>query len=177
MIKVVLSWGVVSIMKFLSWVFPTDPPGVMNLGATLLTLITRHSSPRSRIATVPCIRTENRVWVQCLVLHSNGKPSTVDASAAFFLHVLLPFQDQVAEGTACAEGPCAVLPSRGAVEVLPWHAEVPRPGMESKPQQWQWRILNPVSNQGTPHCKLFYCDFLQIKYIRRYFFLPRNNLN
>lgn len=32
-----------------------------------------------------------------------------------------PFQDPVAEGTACAEGPYAVLPSRGAVEVLLQH--------------------------------------------------------
>lgn len=34
--------------------------------------------------------TENWVWVPCLVLNGNRKPSTVDSSVAFFLHFLLP---------------------------------------------------------------------------------------
>ena len=29
------------------------------------------------------------------------------------------------------------------------YAEVPRPGMEAAPQQWQYQILNPLSHQGT----------------------------
>ena len=30
------------------------------------------------------------------------------------------------------------------------HAEVPRPGIEPKPQQWQCQIVSPLSHQGTP---------------------------
>ena len=37
----------------------------------------------------------------------------------------------------------------------PWHEDVPGPGMGSEPQQWQWRILNPLSHQGTPQSPHF----------------------
>ena len=32
----------------------------------------------------------------------------------------------------------------------PWQAEVPGPGIEPVPHQWQHRILNPLHHQGTP---------------------------
>ena len=45
------------------------------------------------------------------------------------------------------------LAAEGVVVVV-WpclqHAEVPRPGIEPSPQQWQHRILNLLGHQGTP---------------------------
>ena len=32
----------------------------------------------------------------------------------------------------------------------PWYVEVPRPGIESVPQQWRYQVLNLLSHQGTP---------------------------
>ena len=32
----------------------------------------------------------------------------------------------------------------------PWHVEVPGPGIRPEPRQWQCRILNLLSHQGTP---------------------------
>ena len=32
----------------------------------------------------------------------------------------------------------------------PWHVEVPGPGIEPTPREWQWQILNPQSHTGTP---------------------------
>ena len=41
------------------------------------------------------------------------------------------------------------------VWLYPWHAEVPGPGTEPVPQQWQHRILNLLGHQGTPHILTF----------------------
>ena len=38
--------------------------------------------------------------------------------------------------------------SRGGPHL--WHVEVPGPGIESTPQQWQCRILNPLRHKGIP---------------------------
>ena len=36
-----------------------------------------------------------------------------------------------------------------------WHGEVPGPGFEPKPQQWQYQILNPLSHWGAPNIMIF----------------------
>ena len=42
-----------------------------------------------------------------------------------------------------------------------WHEEAPGPGIESMPQQWQYQMFNPPSDQGTPYpCCFDYCSFV-----------------
>lgn len=48
------------------------------------TVTTEHPQPQAPQLT------EDWIWVQCLFLEDNGKPSAVDPSMAFFLHFLLP---------------------------------------------------------------------------------------
>ena len=49
----------------------------------------------------------------------------------------------------------------------PRHEEVPRPGTEPSPQQWQHQILNLLSHQGTPiifFSFIWFCDLSGIKH-------------
>ena len=41
--------------------------------------------------------------------------------------------------------------------LCPWHEEVPRPGTEPEPQEWQCWILNPLSHQGIPNTYIPVC--------------------
>ena len=52
---------------------------------------------------------------------------------------------------SCAYWPSVCLPLPFFLLWLhPWHAEIPRPGSEPTPQQWQCWIFNPLSHQRTP---------------------------
>ena len=44
------------------------------------------------------------------------------------------------------------------------HVEIPRPGTEPIPQQWQHWILNPIGHQGTPFFKKIFLNQLNCVY-------------
>ena len=79
-----------------------------------------------------------------------------DVSGGFSMQSLLAGPASAAQG--CSESHrCTVLWAESGFRVLVFvfspplkHAEVPRPGIEPEPQQWQCWILNPLSHQGTP---------------------------
>ena len=90
-------------------------------------------------------------WILFRIYDCNLRNVVYMGNIYIFLFVNLPVSQLVELKVSFFSFFCG-----GGVGGHPWHVEVPRPGTDPAPQQWQCWILNSLNHLGTPE---IYSDF------------------